>query len=382
MGTNWSLLADGHMADFNVTTRIDYRDISGAVLDVVPFGQTVSGGQVIKWKNVAFNTAVKRFADLYLGASPYFNSSGGSRFVRSIPTHLPVTRLGSVMYGNLTEAIAPTQKLAFAFKIDPLFTSDDQGLLSSGNNTLDIWVQNSGRFGVTTQVVNNVFAGSRLPSGPSVNLVAWNDNNSFDWYINNGLSLSGVSANVSFPSFGHGIRVGCDHVVSNLDSVLFNLTMWTRVLSSMERDFLFSTYGGFNVSSGIGSDPRALMSVEKWGDGTGNLTQRQVRRVNPRRGAEHMFALAKIPAGHSAGIVQFSCETDGVTKPDSELLDGNLYAINFIEKASFSNPTVVQDTGWSSIFDVRFATPGHYTMLFERLDHGSRYVHLDVGVES
>lgn len=365
------------MADFDVTTRIDYRDISGAVLDVVPFGQTVDGGKVVRWKNVAINSAANKFGELYLGASPYFNPDGGSRFVRSIPTKL-VTRLGSVMYANLANAISPTQKLAFAFKIDPLFTADDQGLLSSGNNTLDIWVQNSGRFGVTTQVVNDVFAASTLPNSPSVNLVAWNDNSSFDWYVNNSIELSGFSANVSFPSFGHGIRVGCDHVVSNLDAVLFNLTMWTRVLSPMERDFLFSTYGGFSIAAGIGADPRALMSMEKWGDGTGNLTRRQVRRVNPRRGAEHMFALATIPAGAAAAIVQFSCETNGVTKPDSELLDGNLYAINFIEKASHSNPTVVQDAGWSSVFDVRFDSPGHYTMLFERLDHGSRYVHIDV----
>jgi hypothetical protein len=102
--------------------------------------------------------------------------------------------------------------------------------------------------------------------------------------------------------------------------------------------------------------------------------------VNPDHGQQQSFRLAQIPVGANAAIVQVACETDGTVLPDTSLA-GALYTLRHIERSSAAVPVVSQDPGWSSVFDIRFSDPGHYTVLLEREGHGSMYVHMDVEQE-
>lgn len=358
------------MADFEVSVRTSYRDIARLVLDCGPGDfELTTDRRVKQWINRAPLPRVAggpRFGNPSADgtARPRVDSGGGVVFVRSGSQYLKVLKQGSLG--------AASQNWTVAFEFAPRDHTGSQVVLASDDSSIKIWSENSVNYGYETSAGFVSPATGELPGG--VHLLACNGGGTLTWYADNTATIAaGAVANFTFPNYAY---IGRDTGTSYLDGVLRSMRVWNRVLSSRERDLAYQTLGIANLS-GLSPDTRALVAVRAWTDGTGQLSALQSSRVNPDHGQQQTFRVARLPAGQDAVTVQLACETDGTVLPDAQLA-GALYSLRHIERASPSIPVVSQDGGWSSVFDVRFSDPGHYTMLLERTGHGSMYVHLDV----
>ena len=364
------------MADFDVSVRASYRDIARLVLDLRPGDyELTSDAKVLKWRNSApppWTASSPRFGDASMSTHarrPLKGTGGAVAFRNSLTHGLDVP---------LETAMGLSQSWTFAFEVDPGDRTPKQAILHSAAGGFAVWRISSSAadHGYLTSA-GEVTAVGEMDAGTY--MLAFEGGGLADMLFDGVEQISGgAAANIQFTaSSTRSLRIGYTSTGDYFDGQLRSVRIWNRTFAAKERDFAFQTMGPVDVSQGAAGYPRATMQVRSWVDDTGNLSLRQARRVNPLGGRHQQFRLATIPAGYDAAIVQIACATAGVVVADSAL-GGDLYTLDQLERASPAVPTVTQDAGWSSIFDVRITTAGHYTFLISRENHGGVYCHLDV----
>lgn len=352
------------MADFNVSIRSSYRDIGRLLLDLSPGDYDVADDRrITRWRNSAppaWSPGGARFADATFETHdqrPFVGTNGAVLFRAAQRTQL------------LTSCAGGNESWTIGFELSAVGEpSVRQAIVSYSSSDFAIWNIRSAQYGFESSVGYQGVAGS-MTIGKYI--FAADGINAATLYRDNAPVVTGIVDDFRASS----VAIGGDFGSSFLDGELRSCRAWRRVLAPKEIDFAYASFGDDDVSSGVSGDPRAPMRIKSWVDGTGDLSLRQARRVNPVVGRHQRFRCAQLPGGAPA-IVQIACETDGDVLDDSEL-GSDLYTLSTIERASSSDPQVTQDTGWSSIFDVRITAPGHYTFLLARENHGAVYVHLD-----
>jgi len=189
----------------------------------------------------------------------------------------------------------------------------------------------------------------------------------------NGLNvLAGTASQVLVAAGDPAGWIGSDDGATNFcDIILRGMQMWRRHLSPLEADFAFDTV---SPAASHSIYARALMRIYPWLDETG--TSPEISRLNAVEGYPHRYYRATIPTG-TYRRVQIAAAVDGLVLPDS-LLGGDLFDMACIEYASAGSPHVFQSAGWSSVFDVKVDTEGHYTFAVYRDGGGAFVLHLDV----
>ena len=364
------------VADFDVNLRVDYRDVARLALDCRPFDfELDSVGNITRWRNsapAARTSSEPRFGDLMRGAGsgPRPTVGGGAIFVRAEL---------DFMRASLNAQFGSSQTWTIGYEVYPSAAgaAEQHAILSSNSVALKVWRKKPTNFGY--EVVGPGFVAGVGDLAPGSHLLCFEGSNLADQLRNNVTVLNnGAAANFGFladPT--QSLFVGRSPGGDFLGGEIRALRIWNRSFAPRERDFVFKSMQGGDFSVGIGADPRATVQVRSWLDGTGDLSLRQARRVNPTGGRQQTFIAAVVPPGEVAAILQLACETYGTVKPDSEL-GGDLYTAVCIERPSVSDPVAAQDAGWSSVFDLRVAVAGHYTYRVTRPNHGSMYVHFDV----
>lgn len=358
------------MADFDVSIRASYRDIARLVLDLSPGDyEATSDRRVSRWRNSAppkYTGASYRFTDATFATHanrPLVGTNGGVAFRHALQTQLQTTYTG------------PTTKAwTIAWEMAPGEVTAAQAICADVAGWMRIW-----RLALPSGV-NRGFDFGGLVTSPGdmalgTYMIATDGaaTSSASMYKENALEASGVGA-VSDMLITQ-LFLGRSDLGHYLDGELRSFRIWNRVFTAKERDFAFQSLGSINSAAGVTGTARAQMQIRAWVDATGDLSLRQARRVNPAAGRHQKFRCAVMSA-EGAAIVQIACETDGDIVADTAL-GGDLYTLSTIERASSADPAATQDTGWSSVFDLRITDPGHYTFLLARANHGSVYVHLD-----
>jgi len=373
------------MANFDVSIRRELLDIGGLAGLWRPFDFEITNNRITRW----FNRATKlknRFGDLVpvdaAAVTPVLGPNGGARHTIGSSA----TDGNTLVADQIGDISGLSENWSFGFSFRKNFQLNiPQQLLAAAAGSLSITRRGiaTGDYGYVTGA-GQVDASGDIPDGGHL----WSPNaaGTLDWLVDNVAAITaGALDPFEFGAPGNGLRIGApDSTTDALGGELTDIAAWKRKLSPKERDLIFKflSIGGVDNSAGVGGDPRAAVENRPWTDDTGDLTLRQVNRVNPQAGRPQFYTIATIPSGEAAAIVQFAANTtggaDGTTvAPDADLA-GDLYQLSFIEKPTLVAPQVTQDAGWSSIFDVRVVTPGHYTLLFERPNNGAMYVHLDV----
>jgi len=188
--------------------------------------------------------------------------------------------------------------------------------------------------------------------------------------------LAGTASQVLVAAGDPAGWIGSDDGATNIsDIILRGMHMWRRHLSPLEIDFLYNTISPAAIAAGMSPVyARADMAIYPWLDGTG--TSPEISRLNAVEGYPHRYYRATIPTG-TYRRVQIAAAVDGLVLPDS-LLGGDLFDMACIEYASAGSPHVFQSAGWSSVFDIKVNTEGHYTFAVYRDGGGAHVLHLDV----
>ena len=362
------------MADFNVAIRSSYRDVARLALDLRPGDWERSADtRVVKWRNKAPPRygSTPRFGDAAWSTHAQRPFTDGDRavFRAALSTRLVVPLVGT--FG------AASQNWTFAFEYAPGDRTAKQAVLCTGGAAFAVWRIGSdgNNYGYQTSAGEVLTADGEMDA--AAYMLAFEGGGLADLLRDNSERVSGgASANITFPDGASSLLIGHSGAGDYLDGSLRSVRVWNRELSPKERDFCFQSLSGTDTSAGVSPDPRAVVDIRAWTDGTGDLSLRQARRVNPTAGRHQKFRRA---VSGAAAVVQLACETSGDVLEDSAL-GGDLYTMSSIERASPAEPTVSQDAGWSSVFDVRIPASGHYTFKLERTNHGAVYVHLDAVV--
>ena len=362
------------MANFEVSTRVDYRDVRGLVLDCRQGDFEVDAlNRIQTWFNRAqpdpvTNGKFQNLLQLVDSLKPFRGLNGEAVFDGA-------QHFTGELRGTLGAA---KRDWVMAIDIVKGTSSTPQAIMGSQDDSLRAFRLNGANYGYQTPA--GFVAGSgEMDDG--VNVFA-SDGTDVDWLENNVVDISGGAQDPSaFPADTvDAIYVGRTQGGGDgLRASLRSIRLWSRVLSPRELDLIHATIGQTDLSAGLVGVPRAQMSLADWTDETFDQSLRQVNRLNPQIGIPQKFVKATMPAGETATMVQFACEVEAEVKPDSRL-GGDLFTVSVIEQPGTSAPGVNQDAGWSSVFDVTFQIEGHYTLLFERPSGGSVIVHIDVVV--
>lgn len=365
------------MADFAVRVRRGHRDVEGLVLDLQPRAFVLDAvGRIRKWVNRAPPTnsvSTWRFGDAYtntaserplpaVNGSVYFDGPSGGR-------RLYVPTVGT--FPSATEQWA----IGFGFR-NGISAADPSGVFSALDDSVELLTNSSGVFGWSTPPdVETSAAG--IQNG--AHLFAPFGDTTAEWQQNGSTAINGSVTAFTFPNDDdEAAQLGrLFDSSTEIDGYLDEFLIWNRVLSTKERDLAFTTLANQDNSIGEKGSLRASVRHAQWTDGTADPSKNQVNRLNALPGKQPLYVLATIPAGESTALIQLSANVDGVFTPDSGL-GGDLYQMAFIESATTPAPSITQDTGYSALCDVRVTAPGHYTMLWERPNHGALYVHFDV----
>ena len=154
-----------------------------------------------------------------------------------------------------------------------------------------------------------------------------------------------------------------------LDGRIRSMQIWNRPLAPIEVDFAFQTLAADGDDHSI--ENRAAVAMTVWTDETGDYS-----RVRSQSAARPRFALVTVDG---VARLQIAAAVAGKVRPDSEL-GGDLFSLSVIEVPGTMTPAVVQDAGWSAVFDVRLddSYPGHYAFLLSRANGGGVILHFDV----
>lgn len=187
------------------------------------------------------------------------------------------------------------------------------------------------------------------------------------------LSLAGShSAQAIAAGDPAGYIAGNPPSVQYCDIILRSMQIWSRIASPLEVDFAFQTLSCEFDYEQLG---RADIATDVWTDDTGTAST-EISRINATHLVPQRFFKGQYPTG-GAGRVQIAAAVDGIVLPDT-LLGGDLFDIKCVEYPSAGHPAVYQDAGWSSVWDVRIDTEGHYTFVVYRDGSGSQVLHLDM----
>lgn len=373
------------MPNFTAVVRTSYRDVSGLVLslrgeDLVedPFNP----GHVKVWPNRAPGVPSKPMwrapsdAVAYQGGryttpeqldvtiQPELQILGPSRKVKFTGTEF--------LKGSIPVALPETVRgLSFAFNFTP-----------DGPDTPTQVIYDDG-----TQRISRVRAGgdgefkigsNAVPFGAGLNDAVYLVSGSpADLYYSELNTFNNTVVGASVGQLGPGDfylgrAVGGDYLVGSIGS----FHAWTRELSPLERDFVFLTLSDDNTTM-FTANSYAYLTNEVWTDATGTSGTNEIVRVRPQNAVFPHFKLAR-KTGLSPARVQIAASEDGLVKPDSELTE--TFHLHWVEYPGVTAPAIIQDAGWSSVFDcaVRFA--GHYCARVWRNDGGSVLLHFDVEV--
>lgn len=370
------------MSDFDVSVRRTYRDIKGMAFLGLPNDFQLENGEITRWFNRATQLQ-NRLGDMVepvAGVRPTVGANGGANFLRGSGAN--GSRLDWTVFGDITGA--DFKDWTFGFRFVPGANGGQQRVFQVGNGAAEIFKDYNGAnaYGFFASSIllspgggaGSLAAGAHLlaPDGTTLD---WKRDN-VDLFVDGQIGIGNPSA-VPLDTDPPG-WFGDASTADSMNGEIVEFVAWARNLSTKEQDFLFQSFNpAGDTSAGVGGIVRATVQHRIWNDRTGDLTLRQQDRLNPLPGRQHQYVLATIPSGESSAIVQIACNSGRTVLPDSDL-GGDLYQVSFVEAPTLVQPPVTQDAGWSSIFDVQFSTPGHYTLLFERPNHGAMYVHLDV----
>lgn len=158
-----------------------------------------------------------------------------------------------------------------------------------------------------------------------------------------------------------------DGLANFYDGKLGNFLAWSRSLSTREQQLVSARVAdryGFPHSA----DQRATVEIVDWRDPAAGT---KPSRTNPFSGIPHKRAKA------SLGWLQIVAVVNGVQGPLDSALGGRLFQCYVIEHPTAYQPPVLQDSGYSSVADVRLDAAGHYTIVFRRTGGGAFVIHVD-----
>lgn len=153
-----------------------------------------------------------------------------------------------------------------------------------------------------------------------------------------------------------------------LDGQIRSVRVWDRPLSDLEIDFAFQSLDTDGDDHSV--EDRATVALRVWTDKTDDYA-----RINERQKQPQRFVVATVDG---KARVQIAAAVDGKVRRDAEL-NSSLFQLSVIEVPG-AVPMVVQDSGWSAVFDVELDEnyPGHYCYLLSRENGGGVIVHFDV----
>lgn len=353
------------MPNFDAQIRRTPLDISGLILACSVDDLVLSGTDVIeminkapaynissinpRFNNPIQNTPVNRPSVVNVGGQDYV------RFDRSNSNYLNLLRNSGTWSGINRYTVAIVGSIGAD-------SSNYQSILALPN--LKIYRRNvSG---------NKAYEYNSTPIPGSgdvvdgVNIISFNGTSGGEWYENGSLDYSGACDDITISGDG---AIGSEIAPGNyLDFDLIGIYLWKRVLTPYELDFLFSVIDPLTDHSSI---DWASITLRVWRDNTSNPP-----RINPLIGADHRYYHVAVPTG-TQRFIQIAASVDGIVKPDSDL-GGELFIGDWVERPSGNIPYIWQDTGYSSVFNIRLEDEGHYTYQIFRQSGGSIIVHFDV----
>ena len=360
------------MANFDVTIRRDYKDVAGLVLDCLKGDLVSLDGGVERWVNRAplAPAGFARFGDPFqdVVARRPEDASGVIRFDKSNTEFLKVPVVG-------TFPSSQDWGVAFEFAKGADVT-DGQAILGSATaGDLNLFRRRAAGGNIAYEHSGGTVSSATIDLFDGVHQFMLNGGATVDWRRDESTIIFAAQpiSNLTFPTGSAGMFIGRqgDGLTDDLDGDLSSMRVWRRILSVLERDFLWQSLG----ASGAPAFARMTVAHVPWTDETGDAALLgQIRRLNPPAGRDPLFALA---TGTFPARVQLSCQVGGELLPDSGL-GGDLFVISFPELPGGPTlPAVFQDAGFSAIFDIVLTRPGHYTVLISRPSGGAKIVHLD-----
>lgn len=366
------------MPNFEARIRVDYRDITGLVLDLNRNGIIADPvtGAVSDWRN---------------DASPIIQSDPNyPRFLNAVQNDVTQQGLlGStvgvphVAFDNAASQHmtldmrgdfgAQKEDYTFSYELDVLGGDGTVNQSIFGGDEVDLY----GVGTPNTELGYRLDATTDFDAGPSpadtVTVYQLNPTNMFRWEngvnVNTGpgapITLGNAAINPVATLAGNNSGGGF------FDGNIRNMRVWNRELQDAEIDMAFQT---------LASDPTvdhsvpglATIAIKVWDDAT-SVPQ----RVNPTLRASHLFLLATIPAG-GTGNIHLEATIGGLVLPDGAL-GGDLFSVTALETPDGVPPiTGPLAVGWSSLQFVRLEAEGHYTLEFRRTGGGAIIFHIDV----
>jgi hypothetical protein len=389
------------MANFGATLRTGIRDVAGLILscnrdDIEE--DTANPGFVRRWRNRAPGLPSKpqyraatdpktydggRCGDpaqsIFANQPAIVLTGGGQKrvqFNRAQSQFLEFSTNNDIVGLVFPGAPPAMESLAVAYQFEKgVSVADPQTIMVGGAS-----------YQVDRRTGGNATA---VLAGPSLALVGDHQDGTFlidgdadaamtTWYRNN-VSIGSQAGAVSSSITGQGYigrSVGGDY----LDGILDSIHVWSRLLSPLERDFVWSKLDEDGTDFAV--EDRAAVSIVHWSDTTGDTAAGQINRLRPVIGANHFFKRVTVPnSGVPALRVQLAAAVDGLVLPDS-LLGGDLFVLDWAEVPGSPPmlPAVSQDAGWSAVFDCELSVAGHYTAVIRRPNGGSVILHFDVEV--
>lgn len=378
------------MPNFTATTRLDYRDISGLVAscnraDIEE--DILNPGFVRRWRNRA--PGLSSLPQIRIPSTPVTYPGGRlGDFVQPVQAVQPIlaTVLGQrkVLFDRslqtFMQAEIPTSfpavpaggTIAFQFE-QGADASDNQVIYDDQQFNTKIFRRQTGQwrfaFGASSLTAASDLTNGRWLASSSGTGISSARDRTLDNY-------SLVGASVFAPVAGTAL-LGRSTAGDYLDGYLDSFHMWARELSPLEQDFLWSTIDEDDVS--FAQYPRVRVTARRWTDITGTPGSNQIDRVRNEIAINQYYKLATVTDnGVTPQRIQIAASEDGLVKPDSALMDGP-FSLSWVEVPGVA-PSVVQDVGWSSVFDCLINTPGHYTARVFRSGGGAVLLHFDVEV--